>query len=472
MIGRLEEQKELNRLYSSKESEFLALYGRRRVGKTYLVRETFEGRFTFCHTGKSDGGLRDQLRHFRKSLEEFSTGRIAVPINWDEAFDSLKRVITSSNEKRKVVFIDELPWMDTPRSRCLSALESFWNEWASARKDVLLIVCGSAASWMVKNLFRNRGGLHNRVTARMCLMPFCLGECEKFAEEQSLSMSRSEIAEAYMVFGGIPYYWRQLRPGKSLPQNIDAMFFRENAPLRGEFDELYKSLFGKAAAYEKVVEVLAEKKAGMTRAEIVSSAGRGLSGILTGILGTLEWSGFIRRYRAVGRRKRDGIYQLIDNFTLFHFRFLRGATSDENFWQSTALSPARATWKGLSFERLCLQHLRQIRAALGISGVHVEAYAWNHVPDDTCPVGAQIDLLLDRSDGVINVCEMKFSSEMYLIDAKAEEDLMRKLTVFSSVTHTRKAVHLTMVTPFGILRNSHSGRVQTEVTLGDLFKES
>lgn len=324
---------------------------------------------------------------------------------------------------------------------------------------------------MVKNLFRNRGGLHNRVTARMSLKPFTLGECEKFAADMSLSMSRSDIAECYMILGGIPFYWRQLRQGRSLPQNIDAMFFRENAPLKGEFGELYKSLFGNAVAYEKVVAALACKKAGMSRAEILSEIGQGFSGGLTGILETLEISGFVRRYRAMGKRKRDGVYQLMDNFTLFHFKFLRDATSDENFWQSTALSPARAVWKGLSFERVCLQHVRQIRAALGISGVHVEAYAWSHAPDETYPVGAQIDLLLDRSDGVVNVCEMKFSPDKFVIDAKMEEGLMRKLAVFSSVSRTRKAVHLTMVTPFGLLANAHSGRVQSEVTLDDLFRD-
>ncbi|MBR3221105.1 MAG: hypothetical protein IKF72_02650 [Kiritimatiellae bacterium] len=239
--------------------------------------------------------------------------------------------------------------------------------------------------------------------------------------------------------------------------------------LKGEFGELYKSLFGKAAAYEKVVAALAGKKAGMSRAEILAEVGCGIASGLTGILETLESSGFIRRYRSMGKRTRDSIYQLMDNFTLFHFKFLRGATSDDGFWQSTALSHARATWKGLSFERLCLQHVRQIRMALGISGIHVEAYAWSHAPDETCPVGAQIDLLLDRSDGVINVCEMKFSPEIFVIDAKTEEGLMRKLAVFSSVTRTRKAVHLTMVTPFGMLRNAHSGRVQTEVVLNDLF---
>jgi hypothetical protein len=471
MIGRIAEQKELNRLYSSVESEFVAIYGRRRVGKTYLVRELFDGRFTFSHTGKSNGGMCEQLKHFHKSLEEYGEGRFAIPKTWEEAFDDLRRVVSASREARKVVFIDEMPWMDTPRSGCLSALESFWNEWASARKDVLLIVCGSAAAWMVGKLFKNRGGLHNRVTARICLMPFSLGECERYMNERGIVMGRGEIAECYMVLGGIPYYWRSLQQGLSLAQNIDRMFFAENAPLKGEFDEVYKSLFRNAKSYERVVAALARKKVGMTRNEIMANVGRGIAGTLTGILETLEASGFIRNYRAFGKRKRDGIYQLIDNFTLFHFRFLGGATSDENYWQSTALSPARAAWRGLAFERLCLQHLRQIRAALGIAGVHVEAYAWSHVADDIYPEGAQIDLLLDRSDGVINVCEMKFCSEAFLMDAKTEAALLRKLAVFSGVTSTRKAVHLTMVTSFGLLRNAHSGRIQSEVTMDDLFKE-
>ena len=471
MIGRIKEQTELNRLYDSCESEFVALYGRRRVGKTYLVREMFDGRFTFCHTGKPNAGLREQLSHFHKSLEEYGGARMARPRNWDEAFDGLKKVIAASSASRKVVFIDEMPWMDTPRSGCLSAFDSFWNEWASARKDVLLIVCGSAASWMVKNLFKNRGGLHNRVTARIYLAPFTLGECERYVSERGIVMGRGEIAECYMALGGIPYYWRNLQQGLSLSQNIDRMFFGENATLKDEFEEVFKSLFGNAKAYERVVSALARKKTGMTRSEILDIAGRGLAGTLTEILNTLEVSGFVRRYRALGKRKRDGMFQLIDNFTLFHFRFLADATSDETFWQSTAMSSARAVWRGLAFERLCLQHVRQIRAALGISGVHVEVYSWSHMADDVYPEGAQIDLLLDRSDGVINVCEMKFSSEVFAIDAKTEEALMRKLAVFSGVVHTRKALHLTMITSFGLLRNKHSGRVQSIITLDDLFKD-
>lgn len=471
MIGRCEEIAQLNRLYDSQESEFVAVYGRRRVGKTYLVREMFDGRFTFAHTGKSEGSLRVQLHHFHQSLTAFSAARLAKPKSWDDAFGALKKVIAASPESRKVVFIDELPWMDTPRSGFLSALDSFWNEWASVRKDILLIVCGSAASWMVKNLFRNRGGLHNRVTARIWLMPFTLSECERYASERGLEMSRRELAECYMIFGGIPYYWRCLQQGMSLAQNIDRTVFAASAPLRNEFGELYRSLFRSSHLYERVVSVLARKKIGMTRSEIIATAGDGIAGTLSEVLESLECSGFVRRYRSPGKKARDSVYQLIDEFTFFHFRFLDGAITDEHFWQTMAQTPVRSAWRGLAFERLCLLHVRQIKAALGISGIHVESYAWRHAPDESVPEGAQIDLLLERSDGVTNVCEMKFCADRYVMDARAESELSRKLTVFQAVTKTRQTLHLTLVTSFGLMRNKHSGRVQSEVTLDDLFKE-
>lgn len=471
MIGRCEEIAQLNRLYDSRESEFVAVYGRRRVGKTYLVREMFDGRFTFAHTGKSEGSLRVQLHHFHQSLTAFSAARLAKPKSWDDAFGALKKVIAASPESRKVVFIDELPWMDTPRSGFLSALDSFWNEWASVRKDILLIVCGSAASWMVKNLFRNRGGLHNRVTARIWLMPFTLSECERYASERGLEMSRRELAECYMIFGGIPYYWRCLQQGMSLAQNIDRTVFAASAPLRNEFGELYRSLFRSSHLYERVVSVLARKKIGMTRSEIIATAGDGIAGTLSEVLESLECSGFVRRYRSPGKKARDSVYQLIDEFTFFHFRFLDGAITDEHFWQTMAQTPVRSAWRGQAFERLCLLHVRQIKAALGISGIHVESYAWRHAPDESVPEGAQIDLLLERSDGVTNVCEMKFCADRYVMDARAESEISRKLTVFQAVTKTRQTLHLTLVTSFGLMRNKHSGRVQSEVTLDDLFKE-
>ena len=468
MIGRFEERGELNRLYESVESEFVAVYGRRRVGKTYLVRETFGDCFAFHHTGLPNATKRQQLAHFAKSLNEAGYQGVQ-PKDWFAAFQALGETVEKCGMRRKVVFIDELPWLDTAKSDFLMALEAFWNEWASARKDVLLIVCGSAAAWMVQNLFRNRGGLHNRVTSRICLQPFTLDECSRFAEERGLNMSRSDIAECYMAFGGIPYYWRYLVRGLSLAQNIDRMCFANDAPLRHEFDELYASLFRNAEAYKKVVTALAKKKAGMTRNELLAALGVFPTGRMTETLETLESSGFIRVYRSYGAKKKNAIYQLIDPFTLFHFRFLDAPPSDEHFWSSTLLSPAQAAWRGLAFERLCLLHLRQIRKALGIDAVHVEAYGWSFKGDEAYPNGVQIDLVLDRADNVLNVCELKYAAGSFAIDKAYANALDRKVTTFAGVTKTRKAVHLTMITSNGLLRNAYSSCVQAELTLADLF---
>ena len=468
MIGRTKEIEELIRLYESDESEFVAVYGRRRVGKTYLVRETFSDRFAFHHTGLPNATKHQQLVHFKESLAA-AGARVKTPRNWFEAFHVLREVVARSAFRRKVVFIDELPWMDTAKSDFLMALETFWNEWASARKDIVLIVCGSAAAWMVKNLFRNRGGLHNRVTARICLQPFTLGECEMFAAERGLGMSRADIAECYMALGGIPYYWRYLARGMSLAQNLDRICFAVDAPLKGEFDELYSSLFRDAISYKKVVAALAKKKIGMTRLELIETLDISTTGRLSEILKTLEASGFIRSYRSYGAKKKNAIYQLTDPFTLFHFRFLETPSTDEHFWSSTLSSPAQAAWRGLAFERLCLLHLPQVRRALGVGSIHVEAYGWSFKGDETYPDGVQIDLVLERADNVINICEMKYSANVYAIDKAYDSALGRKLATFAGVTGTRKAIHLTLVTANGLLRNQYSGRVQSEVVLADLF---
>ncbi len=470
MIGRATEISELNRLFESDESEFIAVYGRRRVGKTYLVRETFADQFSFYHTGLPKASKRQQLAHFKESLA--AAGFKAPPLrNWFAAFTALRSVVAASPLRRKTVFLDELPWMDTAKSDFLMALESFWNEWASARKDVMLIVCGSAAAWMVKNLFRNRGGMHNRVTARICLQPFSLAECEAFAAERGLGMSRPDIAECYMALGGIPYYWRYLARGKSLAQNLDRICFAADAPLKNEFEELYSSLFKDAETYKKVVTALARKKCGMTRLELLDALDIAATGRLSEALETLEASGFIRSYRSYGAKKKNTIYQLTDPFTLFHFRFLDPSPTDERFWSSTVSSPAQATWRGLAFERLCLLHLRQIREALGVGVIHVEAYGWFFGGDDTYPDGVQIDLVLDRADNIINVCELKYSRNAFAIDKKYETSLGLKLATFAGVNHLKKAVHLTMVVAGGLVRNAHAGLVQSIVTLDDLFRE-
>ena len=470
MVGRKKEIEELNRLYESDESEFIAVYGRRRIGKTYLIRETFADRFAFHHTGLPNASKQKQLAHFEESLNAAGF-KGATPTDWFKAFRNLQDVVAKSLSRRKVVFIDEMPWMDTAKSDFLTALEVFWNEWASARKDIVLIVCGSAASWMVRNLFRNRGGLHNRVTARICLQPFTLNECEKFAEERGLGMSQADIAECYMALGGIPYYWRYLARNLSLAQNLDRLCFAIDAPLKGEFDELYSSLFKNAAAYKKVVSTLARKKAGMTRLELFEAMGMSATGKLTETLETLESSGFIRSYLSYGAKKKNTVYQLTDPFTLFHFKFLETPSSDEHFWSSTLASSAQAAWRGLAFERLCLLHLPQIRKALGIANIHTEAYGWIFKGDDTYSDGAQIDLIIDRADNVIDICEMKYSKNIFAIDKSYDSILSRKIATFSGVTRTRKAVHLVFVTANGLMKNQYSGRVQSEVLLSDLFTQ-
>ena len=470
MVARCIETEQLMSAYNSSESQFVAVYGRRRVGKTFLIRQTFKGKFAFHHSGLAKGGMCRQLRHFSDSLRDFGHTPESPMENWEDAFRELKSVISKSALEKKVVFIDEMPWLDTPRSDFIIELEAFWNGWASARDDVLLIVCGSAASWIVKKLFSNKGGHHNRVTKRIHLAPFTLKECWEYAKEKNLAMSRKGVAECYMALGGIPYYWNYLERGLSVSQNFDRMFFDEDAPLKHEFDELYSSLFRSAKSHLKIISALGDKRIGMTREELSKAAGIASSGLLSKLLEALEQCGFIRKYNVLGRKKQ-AVYQLIDCFSLFHFRFLRDTGGlDEHWWSLSVASPRQANWRGLAFERLCLQHIPQIKKKLGISGVRTNVHSWVHSPDAVYPHGAQIDLLLDRADGIINVCEMKYCAGVYAMTKKDTEDLDNRIETLRSVTGTEKAIHLTMVTTKGVVQNEYADSVQSQIVLEDLFE--
>ena len=474
LIGRKKEQAILRGLLEKEESQFCAVYGRRRVGKTYLIRETFNYQFAFQHTGFAKAPLSRQLSGFRDSLQRASGKRFRVPRSWMEAFGMLEDVLSEKKERKKVVFLDELSWMDTPRSNFVSALEHFWNSWATARreKDIVLIVCGSSSSWITKKIFRNRGGLHNRLTERIHLAPFCLAECERFAKVSGLNMSRQEITEAYMVLGGVPYYWSLLERELSLAQNVGRLFFDRDAKLKNEFNDLYASLFENTQPYLSIVEALGKKKIGMTRAALGAALGESSSGTLTKRLEDLELSGFIRGYSCLGKRERGTLYQLIDPFTLFYFSFMTGNKgTDKHFWSSLQDTPKYNTWAGLAFERICLWHVPQIKQALGIAGVLTQVYSWTYQPKDEADEGAQIDLLIDRNDKVINLCEMKYSKTQYRMTAQEEERIRHRWSKFTEVTKTRKAVHITLVTTYGLKRTANAGIVQQVVTLDDLFKE-
>ena len=469
IIGRKEEQQILHSAVQSENSEFVAVYGRRRVGKTYLIRETFGYKFTFQHTGLAKGNTKEQLFSFAISLRDAGYDDCPIPKSWLEAFSLLSTYLKNSTDEKKIVFLDELPWMDTPRSNFISAFEHFWNGWASARKDIVLIICGSATSWIINKVINDHGGLHNRVTKQIALQPFTLKECEMFAQSKGLEMSRYQLAECYMVFGGIPYYWSLLEKGLSLAQNIDKIIFAKNGKLSNEFDQLYASLFKSPEQYIDIVTALGKKKAGMTREEIIAATDKYSNGALSKVLDELEYCGFIRKYNGFDKKSKQAIYQLIDNYTLFYFKFIQqNENNDEHFWSASIDSAMHRAWSGLAFERLCMAHTQQIKAALGIAGVLSNVYSWRKEADETSD-GAQIDLLIDRKDQVINLCEMKYSLSEYIIDAEYEQKLRNKKSVFIDTTNTRKAVHLTMVTTFGIKANAHSGIVQNEITLEDLF---
>ena len=425
-----------------------------------------------------DATKAEQLTAFAIAMRKYSgSERLNIQKNWILAFYELSRYLESLPKGKKVIFIDELPWMDTPKSGFIAALENFWNSWAALRDDVKLIVCGSATSWMINNLIHSRGGLHNRLTHHLLLEPFCLRECEEYFKEYGFSYSRKQIAECYMVMGGIPYYMSMMDRSKSLAQNIDVLFFSPNAELKDEFSDLYQALFKNAGPHIKVITALSTKGMGLTRKEILASTGLTDNGAFSTVLEELENCGFIRKYSPFGssasqNRKRldsSSLYQLIDFYTLFYFRFIeQNSYQDEHFWTTSVNSPLHSTWCGLSFEMLCLCHLKQIKQALGISGVQTLACSWRGKGDES-KKGVQIDLLIDRKDETINLCEMKYSKDKFEISLAEEQRLSARLDTFRSETNTHKSVLLTLITTNGLQHNSHSDIVQNEVILEELF---
>lgn len=469
LIGRKIEQQRLIDAYESDYSEFVAVYGRRRVGKTFLIRETFDYHFTFQHAGVANQGMREQLAAFADSLADCGLTGAKTPSTWLEAFALLKELIRKSEDKKKVIFIDEMPWMDTPKAGFVAALEHFWNSWASARKDILLVVCGSATSWIIKKIFRNHGGLHNRVTTRLQLNPFTLAECEQYIKSRHLVMSRYQIAIGYMVMGGIPFYWSQLKRNLSLDQNVDRLFFDENSELYCEYRELYDSLFKNPEPYKLVVASLGTKSMGMTREELIKSTGLDDNGMLTNILEDLQSCGFIRKYQ-VFKKKNNAVFQLTDNYTLFYYHFIAVVNRhDSSNWSLSVNTPQRNAWQGLAFEQLCFAHLPQIKKSLGISGVATSTCAWRSKGDGERH-GAQIDMLIDRADNVINVCEMKFSTRKYALNSSDMKSINNKVASFIESTKVKSAVHVTMITTYGLEMNQYSGEIQSEVTLDNLFE--
>lgn len=470
IIARHNEIALLERKYRSRKSEFIVVYGRRRIGKTFLVNQLFADRFTFSFVGSRNQKSEIQLQRFAEQLKAYSGSTYAPSLaTWEEAFSELRILIESKPPKeRKVIFFDEMPWIDTPQSAFVEALEYFWNAWAAQRDDIMFIACGSATSWMVNKLVKNAGGLHNRITEQVYLRPFRLGECEEYLHENGCMWDRYTILQCYMAMGGVPYYLSLLNPEQSLAQNIDRLFFAKNAPMREEFDELFNALFSQADKYISVVNSLAGSREGLLRSEVMERT-KMSGGSLSKIMENLERCDFIEKYSRYKSSVRNTLYRISDPYTLFYFKFLQSNNSkDEHWWTNNMLSHSVEAWQGFSFETICLSHLDQIKSKLGIGGIATTASSWRKMGVEK-DKGTQIDLVIDRADRVINLCEMKFSSSPYSITKEYEQTLRNRMALFKAETKTTKSLATTLVTTFGVIHGVHSGIVQSEVLMDDLF---
>lgn len=472
LIGRQEERQVLLEALQSKEAEMVAVIGRRRVGKTFLIKAAYQSEIAFEITGLQDASLDKQLQHFSFTLHRYAGQETPhqQPTNWLEAFQQLvMHLEQKKGESKCVVFFDELPWLASRKSDFLTGLGFFWNSWAVNNK-VVVVICGSAASWMIDNVVNNRGGLHNRITRRIYLQPFSLAETEAYLKSRNIGFTRYQIVELYMALGGIPHYLKEIKAGKSAVQNIDEICFSQNGILRDEFLRLYPSLFSNAEKHVAVIRALATTRQGLTRQLLVQKGKLSEGGNTSRVLMELEQSGFISSYLPFDKKKKDTLYRLTDEYSLFYLQFIEDrANEGSGTWQHLSQTQAYKPWSGYAFENCCLKHVPQLKKALGIAGVYSRSSAFFKQGTAT-EKGAQIDLLIDRNDQVVNVFEIKFYKTELAIDAEYAKALREKLRVFQAATGTRKYLMLTLMTTFGLHTNQHSlGLVERALVLDDLF---
>lgn len=482
IVGRREEKKQLKKRLSSKEAEFIAVYGRRRVGKTCLIKYAIENAklHSIEITGLKDGGMVSQLdiftRAFKKSFKPIY--ELAPPTNWMEAFEMLTKAIDHLPKNRPfVIFLDELPWLATPKSNLLQALDHYWNtEWVN-RSFIKLIVCGSAASWILDNMINTRGGLHNRLTENIQLKPFQIHEVDEFLTNRSFRMNITQILDLYLIMGGIPFYLKALEKEMSAMQNINQLCFTANGLLFEEFNRLYHSLFKNSEAYIEIIRIIAKQPQGIDLRKLERQLKRSTSGgTLTKRLNELEAAGFIISFIPYGRDKKGIYFRIIDEYTLFYLRWIEPvanqiklATFQTNYWQSKCQSAQWNSWVGYAFESFCYKHIDQITRAMKIHTGFVIG-TWRYLPKSKNENGTQIDLLLDRDDNVINIIEIKYSKNPFRITKQYATQLGDKIDIFTEQLRIKKDIHLTMITVEGLFPNAYADELVTnELTLDDLM---
>lgn len=476
VTGRTREKKKLDEILNSGRPEFVTLFGRRRIGKTFLIREYLSENIVFDFTGTYEASLEIQLQNFFNIYLKYTKGQkeTVAPKNWAMAFRYLANYVGGLKDRKgkMVVFLDEMPWMNTPRSGFLPALEYFWNQHGSQMPNLALIACGSASTWMQKKLLQARGGLHNRVTQRIHLKPFTLAETEAFCKSKNLALTRYQIIQLYMAFGGVPFYLNELTRGKSASQIIDDTCFNEQGLLYSEYDYLLASLFRNAEHHLSVVEALASRPQGLTRNELLKITKLPEGGTVNRVLEELENSGFISRQLPFQNKKKDTVFKLYDLYCLFFLKFIRpNKPVGPGTWLTLTASASYKAWSGYAYENICHMHINQIKQALGISGVYSKVSAWKFNGNNELP-GTQIDLIIDRNDKVINLCEAKFSDKEFVITKEYAHDLRIKKLVFEQITKTKKSVFITLLSTYPALQNNYYfDEIHSEVTMDALFAE-
>ncbi|MBO9659903.1 MAG: AAA family ATPase [Chitinophagaceae bacterium] len=475
LVGRQTEQERLREARDSSSAELIAIYGRRRIGKTFLVRQSYQDSLVFELIGVHNASMKEQLQNFSYALRDAmkSAVDLAIPSTWVIAFDQLKRFLEPIvTQQKTVIFFDEFPWIHTQKSNFLKSFDHFWNSWASRYPNLTVVICGSAASWMIQHVVNTKGGLHNRVTLQMKLMPFSLNETQEYLKSRAVKLDHYDTLQLYMAVGGVPHYLKSVLPKHSATQAIDQLFFTDNAPLRSEFANLYKALFDNPDHHEAVVRALAKVSKGLTRNELIDATSLSTGGTATKVLNELEESGFITSYLPFRKDLKDAVYKLTDEYSLFYLKFVeRNRIKGAGTWISLGSSASWRSWSGYAFESICFKHIEQIKKALG-PVAHATASVWRYVPVKGSPdSGAQIDLLLDRSDRTVDICEIKFLNEELTITKKYAEELRKKVEVFERRTSPGGNVHLVMVTTYGTVKNEYYRElVQAEIKMADLFK--
>ncbi|MCF8374183.1 MAG: ATP-binding protein [Bacteroidales bacterium] len=468
LIGRSGEIKIMDEMLHSNSSELIAIYGRRRVGKTFLIREIYQKHIVFELIGLYKGSKKDQLKNFNAQLK-LSSKRFEnsdTPNDWFKAFELLKDYLNGlKSQKKKVIFIDEFPWIATSRSKFLMVFEHFWNSYCTKRNDLVVMVCGSAASFMVNKIIKNKGGLHNRLSHKIRLMPFTLHETEVFLKSKNILLSHFDILQLYMIIGGVPHYLNNIKKGESVAQNIDRLCFEGNGALVDEFTEVFKSLFENSEVHEQIVRELSKIKKGVTRKELLDLCKMGSGGVFTKTLDELTESGFVTQYQPFGKRKKDSLFRLSDEYSLFFLKFMEpNLGQGAGTWAKMFPKQSYKTWCGLMFETVCLKHIEQIKKELGVAKIYSINSSWRNE-------NAQVDLIIDRDDGIINLCEMKFYNGLFTINKPEYEIIRNKLLQFRQGTSTRKNVFVTMITTYGVAENANSLELVTNYfTMDCLFE--